>query len=75
MGGSVAYALAAAGIGKLVLAHHGEVKLSDLNRHLLMTHNWLGRPRVKSAARRLKELNPRLEIEEIEENVSEENAL
>jgi molybdopterin-synthase adenylyltransferase len=74
LGGSVAYALAAAGIGKLVLAHHGDVKLSDLNRQILMTYDWLGKPRVESAARRLRELNPRLEIEAVPENISEENA-
>lgn len=74
LGGVVAYELAAAGIGKLVLAHAGNVKPSDLNRQLLMTHDWLGKPRVESAERRLKELNPRLEIVAVPENVSEANA-
>ncbi len=74
LGSVVAYELAAAGVGKLVIAHAGNVKHSDLNRQLLMTHDWLGKPRVESAERRLKELNPRLEIEAIPENISEENA-
>lgn len=74
LGGVVAYELAAAGIGRLVLAHAGNVKPSDLNRQLLMTHDWLGRPRVESARRRLNELNPRLEVVAMNENVSEENA-
>jgi molybdopterin/thiamine biosynthesis adenylyltransferase len=74
LGSPVAYALAAAGIGKLVLAHGGSVKHSDLNRQILMTYDWLGKPRVESAARRLKEMNPRLEIEEFSENINEENA-
>lgn len=73
LGSVVAYELAAAGIGKLVLAHAGNVKPSDLNRQLLMTHDWLGRPRVESAERRLKEFNPRLEIVAVAENVSEAN--
>jgi molybdopterin-synthase adenylyltransferase len=73
LGSVVAYELAAAGIGKLVLAHAGTVKPSDLNRQLLMTHDWQGRPRVESAERRLKELNPRLEIVAVAENVSEAN--
>jgi len=73
LGSVVAYELAAAGIGKLVLAHAGNVKPSDLNRQLLMTHDWLGRPRVESAERRLKELNPRLQIVAVPENVSESN--
>ncbi len=74
LGSVVAYELAAAGIGKLVLAHAGNVKPSDLNRQLLMTHDWLGKPRVESASRRLRELNPRLEVVAIGENVNEENA-
>jgi molybdopterin/thiamine biosynthesis adenylyltransferase len=74
LGGTVAYQLAAAGIGRLVIAHAGRVKPGDLNRQLLMTHDWLGKPRIECAARRLKELNPRLEIVAVPENVSEENA-
>ena len=73
LGSPVAYALAAAGIGKIVLAHGGNVKHSDLNRQILMTHDWLGKPRVESAERRLKELNPRLEIEKVYSNITEEN--
>ncbi len=74
LGSVVAYELAAAGIGKLVLAHAGNVKPSDLNRQLLMTYEGVGKPRVVSAKRRLKELNPRLEIVTYEENINEKNA-
>lgn len=74
VGSVVAYELAAAGIGKLVLAHAGNVKPSDLNRQLLMTDDWIGKPRIESVERRLKELNPRLEIVAVGENVNEENA-
>ena len=74
LGSVVAYELAAAGVGKLVLAHGGNVKHSDLNRQLLMTHDWLGKPRVESAKRRLLELNPRLEIVTVDSNVNDENA-
>ena len=74
LGSVVAYELAAAGVGRLVLAHAGDVKPSDLNRQLLMTHEQLGKPRIESAERRLHDLNPRLEIVPVAENVSEENA-
>lgn len=74
VGGTVAYYLAAAGIGKLVLAHAGNVKSSDLNRQLLMTTQGLGSPRIESAERRLKELNPNVEIHTAAENISESNA-
>lgn len=74
VGGIVAYQLAAAGIGKLVLAHAGDVQPSDLNRQLLMTHDWIGKPRMLSIRRRLLDLNPRLEIMTVDQNVSAENA-
>jgi molybdopterin-synthase adenylyltransferase len=73
LGGIVAYQLAAAGIGKLVLAHAGSVQPSDLNRQLLMTHAAIGTSRIVSAVRRLHELNPRLEIVGVEENINDRN--
>jgi molybdopterin/thiamine biosynthesis adenylyltransferase len=75
VGSLVAYELAAAGVGRLILAHAGNVKPSDLNRQILMTHDWIGKPRVESAARRLTELNPNIEIVPICENISEKNAM
>jgi molybdopterin-synthase adenylyltransferase len=74
LGGVVAYELAAAGVGRLILAHGGNLKPSDLNRQILMTHDWLGRPRVECAARRLRELNPSIDIVGVGENVNESNA-
>ncbi len=75
LGSVAAYELAAAGVGKLILAHGGDVKHSDLNRQLLMTHSWLGKPRIESVRRRLLELNPRLEIVACPENVTEQNVV
>jgi molybdopterin/thiamine biosynthesis adenylyltransferase len=74
VGGAAAYELAAAGVGRLVLAHAGQIKPGDLNRQLLMTHPGIGSSRVESAARRLRELNPRVEVVAVPENVSEANA-
>jgi molybdopterin/thiamine biosynthesis adenylyltransferase len=74
LGGLVAYELAAAGVGRLVLAHGGTLKPSDLNRQLLMRHNALGQARVDIAAESLTALNPRLEIVAVPENISEANA-
>jgi molybdopterin/thiamine biosynthesis adenylyltransferase len=74
LGSVVAYELAAAGIGKLVAAHGGNVKYSDLNRQLLMTYDWIGKPRIDTIERRLKDMNPRMQIIKHAENVNEENA-
>jgi molybdopterin/thiamine biosynthesis adenylyltransferase len=75
VGGSVALHLAAAGVGRLVIAHAGNLRLDDLNRQTLMTTDWIGKPRVESAERRLRELNPLVKIETVAENVSEANAV
>lgn len=74
VGGSVALPLAAAGIGRLILAHAGNVRLNDLNRQLLMTTGSVGHPRIESAHRRLQELNPHVVIETVDENINEHNA-
>ena len=73
VGGVVAYQLAAAGVGRLVLAHAGSVRPDDLNRQLLMTHAAIGRPRMEIAPVRLRELNPDLEVLAVAENVDEDN--
>ncbi len=73
LGGLVAYELAAAGIGRLILAHAGNLRLSDLNRQLLMTQSALDTPRIDCAVHRLQELNPRLEITSLPENINDAN--
>lgn len=73
LGGVVAYELAAAGVGHLILAHAGNIKPDDLNRQLLMTYDALGTPRIESAKKRLLELNPRLQIDVVGQNAVEEN--
>lgn len=74
LGGMVALELAAAGVGRLILAHGGNIRPSDLNRQVLMTQDRIGTSRMDSAIARLRALNPRLEIVAEHANVSEENA-
>lgn len=73
VGGTVALELAAAGVGRLILAHGGELRLNDLNRQLLMTTDHVGKRRVDSALTRLGELNPNVEVVAVPENVSASN--
>src|SRR5262249_48920991 len=74
VGSVVAYELAAAGVGRLILAHAGAIKASDLNRQILMTHARIGSSRAECAAHRLRELNPDLTVEAAPENFSDVNA-
>ncbi len=74
LGGPVAFSLAAAGIGKLILVHAGNLRKDDLNRQILMRREGLGKPRVQSALETLSAFNPGIEIEVHDENFKEENA-
>ncbi|WP_373652313.1 MULTISPECIES: ThiF family adenylyltransferase [unclassified Schlesneria] len=74
VGGAVALQLAAAGIGRLILAHGGNLRRNDLNRQTLMTTDWIDRPRVESARDRLLALNPNVQIDMVDQNISETNA-
>ncbi|MBI5409127.1 MAG: ThiF family adenylyltransferase [Nitrospirae bacterium] len=40
LGGTAALYLAVAGIGKMKLAHYGDLTLSNMNRQVLMRHGW-----------------------------------
>ena len=73
VGGTAALQLAAAGVGRLIMAHAGNLRLNDLNRQLLMTTDYVGRPRIDSAVRKLQELNPHVAVETVGENVNAAN--
>jgi molybdopterin-synthase adenylyltransferase len=73
VGGTLALHLAAAGVGRLILAHAGNLRPDDLNRQLLMSHAGLDQPRAEQAARRLREFNPHIDIVPIAENITPAN--
>lgn len=62
LGSPVALYLAAAGVGRLLLADHDEVDLSNLQRQILHQTDGLGQAKVDSAMRRLGSLNPDVEL-------------
>lgn len=73
LGGTAALYLAVAGVGKLILVRGGNLKRDDLNRQVLMTDDWVGKPRVFKAKETLAAINPDIDIEAICEFVTEEN--
>jgi molybdopterin/thiamine biosynthesis adenylyltransferase len=74
LGGPLAFSLAAAGVGKIILAHAGELRSDDLNRQILMVHDGLGNPRHEQAGETLRRFNSDLEVVTVGENVSANNA-
>ncbi len=73
LGGTAALYLAVAGVGKLILVRGGNLQRDDLNRQILMTDDWVGKPRVFKARDTLAALNPDIEIEAVCEYVSADN--
>jgi len=73
LGGPVAQSLVAAGIGKIILAHKGDLRRDDLNRQILMSSKWIGRPRVNCATLTLNNFNEDIEIISHNDNVNEDN--
>jgi len=65
--------LAALGVGELILVDHGRVELSNLNRQILYKTSDIGKFKAEIAAKRLKELNPNVNIKYFTEEVSEGN--
>lgn len=66
LGGPLLYALAGAGVGRLVVVDGDTVSLSNLNRQFLFDQADPGRPKAEAAARRLSAFNPDLRVEGVE---------
>ncbi len=74
MGGPTALALAAAGVGRIVLAHGGLLQLPDLNRQILGSEAGLGQPRAAQFAARLRSLNSAVDVVAIDHEPDEAEA-
>jgi molybdopterin/thiamine biosynthesis adenylyltransferase len=62
LGSPVAQYLAAAGVGTLRICDAGRVELSNLNRQLLHADRDLNHPKVRSAARTVRRVNPHVRV-------------
>ncbi len=63
LGSPVALYLAAAGVGRIVLADDDVVELSNLQRQILHTMSGLGRPKAESGRDALAALNPDVRVD------------
>jgi molybdopterin-synthase adenylyltransferase len=73
LGGTAALYLAVAGVGRLILVRGGDLRLDDMNRQILMTHDWVNKPRVSKAKDTLLAINPDVHIDAICEYVTADN--
>lgn len=63
VGGYAIEALVRAGIGALTLIDFDEIRLSNFNRQILATEEWLGRLKVEAAEHRIRQINPQCRVE------------
>lgn len=75
LGSPSALYLAAAGIGRLGLVDADVVDASNLQRQILHGESWIGKPKLESAAARLREVNPLVEVELHPTRFTPENAM
>ena len=75
LGSPLALYLAAAGVGHIGLVDFDVVDESNLQRQIAHGTSTLGVAKTESAKRRLKDLNPNVEVTTYEEQVTSENAL
>lgn len=74
IGGPVGLYLAAAGVGTLGLVDDDVVSLSNLQRQIQFDTDDVGRSKVEVSARRLKALNPHVDVRAFAERLSPETA-
>jgi len=74
LGCPLAIYMTASGVGKLLLIDRERIELSNLSRQILHWTPDVGRLKVESAAEKLRELNPEVDVEAVAAEISEENA-
>jgi len=75
LGSPAALYLAAAGVGTLGIVDSDAVELSNLQRQIIHTEGDVGRPKTESAARRIRELNPDVQVIAHQQRLTSHNIL
>jgi len=75
LGSSIATQLTAIGVGHLRIVDRDVIELSNLHRQHLYDADSIGYPKVEIAAKKLRKLNPNVEVEPLPVSVNASNAL
>ncbi|KGN70172.1 ThiF family adenylyltransferase [Porphyromonas sp. COT-239 OH1446] len=73
VGGACAEMLARAGIGRMTLVDADIVQPSNINRQIVALHSTVGRAKASVLAERLRDINPEIHLEIIEEFMKDDN--
>ena len=75
LGAPVLQYLAAAGVGHIGICDHDVVSLSNLQRQTIHTMDFIGKPKVESAAHFIAHLNPHVNVIQHQTRITPENAI
>jgi molybdopterin/thiamine biosynthesis adenylyltransferase/rhodanese-related sulfurtransferase len=75
LGAPLGLYLAAAGVGRIGVVDFDSVDYTNLQRQVLFGTSDVGRPKTEAAAKRLRNLNPEIQIDTFETRLTSENAL
>jgi adenylyltransferase/sulfurtransferase len=75
LGSPLALYLTAAGVGRIGLVDYDVVDESNLQRQIIHGQSTVGVPKIESAARRLLDLNPNVQLDKYEVPLTSDNAL
>jgi molybdopterin-synthase adenylyltransferase len=75
LGSPVTLYLAAAGVGKIIIADNDTVETSNLNRQVLHWQKDVGNKKVESAKEKISLLNTHIDIEIIDKTITEKNII
>ena len=67
--------LAAVGVGKITIIDDDTVDLTNIHRQILFRADDVGKPKVEVAAARIRGLQPGIEVRELRERLTSENAV
>ncbi len=71
VGGIAAEMIARSGVGKMTIVDADSVSMTNINRQLLALHSTVGEPKARVLERRLKDINPDIELVVVEEFIKD----
>ncbi len=73
VGGYAAEAIARAGVGTMIIADYDKIASSNINRQILSLNSTMGILKTEVAVKRLKDINPEINITAVSERLSPDN--
>jgi len=73
VGGYAVESIVRSGIKKIILVDSDTIDITNINRKLIALQNNVGKNKVEESEKRIKDINPNIEIKKIKEFITKEN--